>query len=148
MLGSADRSLRLFLVLASVALGVTLVALACAGEPRVETTSGEIATFDVSLGDELTDTDTLRSFFTPNEFTVAAGQEVTFNLSNDGTVPHNMRIAGPDGEYMTDDDTLVDPEILNPGDTAVLRWTAPSEPATIIFRCDFHPDSVGTITVR
>ena len=148
MLGSADRSLRPFLVLALLALGVTLVALACGGDGDETASGGGPVTFDISLGDELIGTDTLRSFFTPKEFTVAPGQKVTFNLSNDGTVPHNMRIAGPDGEYMTDDDTLVDPEILNPGDTAVLKWTAPSEPATIIFRCDFHPDSVGAITVR
>ena len=90
----------------------------------------------------------LVSFFLPNEFTVGAGQEVTFNLSNEGTLPHNFRIAGPDDEYNTDDDFLVGPEILNPGDVSVQKWSAPTEAGTLIFRCDFHPDSVGTITVE
>jgi plastocyanin len=148
MLKWAGRSRRLFFVLALVTVAVTLAALACGGNGDETASGGDPVTFDIALGDEVRDTDELVSFFTPNEFTVAAGQEVTFNLSNDGTVPHNMRIAGPDGEYMTDDDTLVDPDVLNPGDTAVLEWAAPSQPGTIIFRCDFHPESVGTITVQ
>ncbi len=90
----------------------------------------------------------LVSFFLPNELTVAAGQQVTLNLSNDGTVPHNMRIAGPDGDYNTDDDTIMEPNILKPGDKAVIEWTAPGQPGATSFRCDFHPDSVGAITVE
>jgi plastocyanin len=145
-----NRRRGLFFALALLTFAVTLLAAAC-GDDAEEADSGGAtddgpASFDISLGDEPGE-GKLVSFFTPDEFTVAPGQEVTFNISNDGTAPHNVRIAGPDGEYNTDDDTVVDPEILNPGDTAVLVWTAPSEPGIVMFRCDFHLNT-GTITVE
>lgn len=156
------RWLKPLVVAGALALAVALLASACGGgdgedggdtTPGSETPSGGAdvgpVTLDVTLGDEPGDAGTIVSFFGPAAFTVAAGQEVTFNLSNDGTAIHNMRIAGPDSEFNTDDDTPVDTEILNAGDTAVLKWTAPDEPEAIAFRCDFHPaDMVGTITVK
>ncbi len=97
---------------------------------------GNIAT---SMGD---------NFFDANEVIVASGAAVTFDLTNDGIAIHNMRIAGVDGEYNTDDDTLSDPELFTPGDTGILEWTAPDQAGEIIFRCDFHPiEMIGTITV-
>lgn len=97
-------------------------------------------TIAVSMGD---------NFFDPDEITVPAGATVTFDLTNGGQAIHNMRIAGLDGEYDTEDDTVSDPDIVRPGETAVLTWTAPSEPGEIIFRCDFHPiDMVGRIIVE
>ena len=98
------------------------------------------AAFDVSLND---------TFFEPNEFTAGAGQLVTFDIINDGALIHNMHIAGPDGEYGTADDIVSTPDLVSPGETAVLEWTAPEEPGIINFRCDFHPGvMVGTITVQ
>jgi plastocyanin len=89
------------------------------------------------------------NFFDPDAVSVAAAQEITFNLTNDGSAIHNMVIAGPDGEYNTDDDAVSDPEIVNGGDTAVLTWTSPAEPGDIDFRCAFHPDQMtGVITVQ
>ena len=127
-----------------VVLVVALVA-ACSGNgDSGQAGDGGTTTIDISLDDEPGEAGPI-SFFTPDEFTVAAGQEITFNVSNDGTVPHNMRIAGLDGEYNTNDDTFV--EILWPGDTAVLKWTAPSEGQALIFRCDLHGNT-GTITVQ
>ncbi len=100
-------------------------------------TGGAIAT---SMGD---------NFFDANEVTVAAGESVTFDLSNDGQAIHNMRVAGPDGEYNTDDDTVSDPDLFVGGDTGALTWTAPDQVGEIIFRCDFHPvEMTGTITVE
>jgi plastocyanin len=97
---------------------------------------GNIAT---SMGD---------NFFDSNEVSVAAGAVVTFDLVNEGIAIHNMRIAGSDGEYNTEDDTISDPELFTPGDTGTLEWTAPDQAGEIIFRCDFHPiDMIGTITV-
>lgn len=145
---TSSRRLSLLLISPALFLALVLAAAACAGGEGVsnETADGGPTTFDISLDDEPGE-QALVSFFEPNEVTIAAGQEVTFNLSNDGTVPHNFRIAGPDGQYNTDDDTVVDPEILNPGDTAVVKWTAPSEAGTIIFRCDLHLNT-GTITIK
>ena len=97
-------------------------------------------TFDVSMGD---------NFFEANEFTVAPGTTLTFNLTNDGTAIHNMRTAGADNEFGTDDDAVSDPDLVTAGGTATLEWTAPDEPGTYDFYCDFHTtDMTGTITVE
>lgn len=100
---------------------------------------GEV-TFDVSMGD---------NFFEPNEFTIAPGATATFNLSNDGTAIHNMRIAGADNEFGTDDDAVSDPDLFMAGDTGTLVWTAPDEAGVYDFYCDFHTtDMIGTITIE
>jgi plastocyanin/heme-degrading monooxygenase HmoA len=94
----------------------------------------------VSMGD---------NFFDPKDIGVAAGAEVTFQLTNNGIAIHNMRIAGEDGEYNTGDDTVSDPAIVSGGGTATLDWTAPGGAGDLIFRCDFHPiDMTGTIAVE
>ncbi|MCH8813536.1 MAG: hypothetical protein IH957_00355 [Chloroflexi bacterium] len=80
---------------------------------------------------------------------ITVGEEVTFDISNQGASTHNMRIAGEDGEYNTDDDTVSDPAIISGGDAATLEWTAPEGAGEIIFRCDFHPNEmIGTLTVE
>lgn len=87
--------------------------------------------------------------FDPDTLTVAVGAVVTFDLTNKGTAIHNMRIAGEDGEYNTDDDAPSDPELITGGGTATLDWTAPGSAGEIAFRCDFHPtDMTGVITVE
>lgn len=84
--------------------------------------------------------------FKPDTLTAKAGQKVTFTLTNDGKVPHNMQIAGLDGNF----DTPVastNPELVSPGKTGTVDWTPPS-PGTYKFRCEVHPDQMtGTITV-
>jgi plastocyanin len=97
-------------------------------------------TFDVSMGD---------NFFEPNEFTVAPGSTLTFNLTNDGTAIHNMRIFGEDNESGNDDDAVSDPDLVMAGESATLEWTAPDEPGVYDFYCDYHTtDMTGTITVE
>jgi plastocyanin len=87
--------------------------------------------------------------FDPNEVTVSPGAGITFNLTNEGVAAHNMRIAGPDGRYRSDDDGVSDPDLSLSGETATLVWTAPAEAGEIDFRCDLHPDiMVGTISVQ
>ena len=94
----------------------------------------------VSMGD---------NFFDSNDITVAVGASVTFQLTNDGIATHNMRVAGDDDEYNTNDDTVSDPEIFSGGDTGTLVWTAPDAAGEVLFRCDFHPtEMTGTITVQ
>jgi plastocyanin len=147
---SLVRISRLASILTALVLATLLIAAACGGDDDGgddnggngddgNGNGGEV-TFDVSMGD---------NFYEPNEFTVSAGATVTFNLSNDGTAIHNMRVDGGDGEYNTDDDTVSDPDLMNAGDTGTLTWTAPSEAGEVIFQCDFHPtDMFGTITVE
>lgn len=96
--------------------------------------------FAVSMGD---------NFFEPAEYTVASGATVSFDITNDGAATHNMRIAGPDGEYNSDDDAVSDPQVFSGGDTGTLVWEVGDASGEIVFRCDFHPtDMVGTIAVQ
>jgi len=89
------------------------------------------------------------NLFEPVDLTVKVGESVTINLTNDGVAIHNMRIAGADGKYNTDDDAVSDPQLVNAGGTATLNWTAPGQPGEVKFQCDFHaPGMAGTITVE
>jgi plastocyanin len=97
------------------------------------------------------------NFFDSNDITVAAGDTVTFSLTNDGVAVHNMHIAQPDGNYSDDGvcaldglDPCSDPTAVTSGQTAVLEWEVSGESGAVIaFRCDFHPDEMtGTLTVQ
>ncbi len=80
--------------------------------------------------------------FSPNHLGMTQGQTVAIRLTNDDSVPHNLRIAGPDGEYETEDDTVTEPDLLNSGDTGELSF-APQIVGAYTFRCDFHPTQMG-----
>ncbi len=160
MSNCAHRGLKLLLLSALLILSIALLAAACGGgddgdgeTPAADETSTDGAdsagpvSFDISMGDTIEPEVT--NFFEANEFTLSPGQEVTFNITNDGSAIHNMRVDGGDGEYDTDDDTVSDPELFQAGDAGTLVWTAPDEAGEIIFRCDFHPlEMVGTISVE
>jgi plastocyanin len=114
-------------------------ATAAATTPADGDGDGGPVSFDISLKD---------NFFEPKEFTVSEGAEVTFNITNDGTAIHNMRVAGADNEFNTDDDAESD-QIIAAGATSTLEWTAAAESGTYDFQCDYHlPDMSGTITVE
>ena len=162
MSNCAHRGLKLLLLSASLILGIALLAGACSGgdddgasseTPAADEPSADDAdsagpvSFDISMGDTLEPEVT--NFFEADTFTVSPGQEVTFNITNDGVAIHNMRVDGGDGEYDTDDDTVSDPDLFQAEDTGTLVWTAPDEAGEIIFRCDFHPlEMVGAISVE
>ena len=100
---------------------------------------GGPVSFDISLTDNV---------YEPKEFTVDEGAEVTFNITNDGTAIHNMRIAGADNAFNTADDAVSD-QIVAAGATSTVEWTAPEESGVYDFQCDYHlPDMSGTITVE
>ena len=71
--------------------------------------------------------------FTPNQFTVLAGKEISFTSSNTGAVAHNfviMKLGKTVGTEFTSED---EPNIywqvgLFPGDSVDITFTAPSEP--------------------
>ncbi len=97
------------------------------------------------------------NFFDPNDITVAAGDTVTFSLTNGGVAIHNMRIAQPDGNYSDEGictldgaDPCSDPNAVPGGQTTVLEWEVPDAAGTEIpFRCDFHPiEMTGTLTIQ
>lgn len=78
---------------------------------------------------------------------IAAGDAVNFTVPNNGISIHNLRIAGPDGEYNTDDDFVSDPGLIVGGAQGTLEFTL-GEAATFPYRCDFHPtEMLGEVTV-
>jgi plastocyanin len=79
---------------------------------------------------------------------VPVGEETTIDLENGGLAIHNMRIAGLDDSYNTDDDFVSDPDLFAGGDTGFITFQF-DEAGTFIYRCDFHPaEMVGEIEVQ
>ena len=78
---------------------------------------------------------------------IAAGDAVNLTVPNNGQNIHNLRFAGPDGEYNTDDDYVSDPDLLRGGEQGTLEFTF-GEAATFPYQCDFHPtEMLGEVTV-
>jgi plastocyanin len=101
---------------------------------------GEVA---MEMGDNFFELDGQRN----PTLQVSVGQNVTVNLTNNGVAIHNMRTAGEDNEYNSDDDDTSDPDIVVPGDSATLEFRF-DQAGTFDFRCDFHPvDMTGKILV-
>ena len=89
------------------------------------------------------------NFFVTNNFQVAAGQEITISVTNIGQTPHNLRVAGLDGEWSTDDDVAApaDGSFPQGGESGEGSFVLGKE-ATLVFRCDVHPTQMwGQITV-
>lgn len=78
---------------------------------------------------------------------IAAGEAVSLTVPNLGQNVHNLRFAGPDGEYNTDDDTVSNPDLINGGEQGTLEFTL-GDAATFPYQCDFHPtEMLGEVTV-
>jgi plastocyanin len=80
--------------------------------------------------------------FEQNYLKVQPGDSVTIRLTNNDDVPHNMRLAGIDGQFDTEDDALTSPDKVDPGQVGELTF-APPTAGVYTFRCDFHPDIMG-----
>ena len=78
--------------------------------------------------------------FSPNEFTIPAGQEITVNATNNGAVEHEFVIFkfGKDaGEKFGDEDEeniFWEVKAL-PGETKIETFTAPTEPGEYYITC-------------
>jgi len=77
-----------------------------------------------------------------NKLLVPLGDVVTVRVTNNDQQPHNLRIAGFDGEYNTDDDIVTEPETIGGGQTGEVSF-APAVAGAYTFHCDFHPGSMG-----
>ena len=111
-----------------------------AGSPTAGPTGGGGGNIAITMTDNK---------FDPDAVTVAAGDSVTFDLTNKGVAIHNMRIAGEDGDYNSDDDAVSDPNLVTGGGTATIEWSAPDAPGEFNYQCDFHPtDMKGVIAVE
>jgi plastocyanin len=140
-------------------LSLAVAATACGGGDDDETNGNggtpaptgdgsSQTTFDLKMHEEGGNSFELDTEKNPT-LRVPAGEEITINLTNEGAAIHNMRFAGDDNEYDNDDDAVSDPELVTGGQDAILVFTAPGEPGTYDYRCDFHPtDMLGQIVVE
>lgn len=85
--------------------------------------------------------------------TISAGQEVTFDVVNEGAAIHNVHVAGADGAYAEAFCTVggpapcSDPNLMSGGQTGTITMNL--EAGSYPFRCDFHPqEMVGTIVAE
>ena len=94
--------------------------------------------------------------FQPNQFTVPAGQEITFRSSNNGAVVHNfviMKLGTSAGPMFDDEDipnVYWEVELL-PGASTETTFTAPTEPGEyeVVCKTEGHIASgmTGKLTV-
>lgn len=108
-------------------------------------------------GNATLDVDMSEYKFTPATLEVPAGAEVTVNLSNSGTVEHELAIMVLGTEatapFDADDESNIYWEAeLEPGEAESVTFTAPSEPGTYQIVCGIptHLElgMVGTLIVK
>lgn len=76
-------------------------------------------------------------YFDPTALNVEVGAQVTIELTNSGSVQHSWT--------STDLDASVE---AASGETSSVTFTAPNEPGSYDFFCEFHPDDMqGTISI-
>jgi len=129
-------------VLCLVAIVLTIGLTSCGGEGDPTTT----------LNVTLTDFQ-----FTPNRFTVPAGEEITLNVNNTGAVVHNfiiMKLGTTAGATYEDEDeanVYWGEKDIQPGGDFSVTFTAPMEPGEyeVICRTEGHIASgmVGKLVV-
>lgn len=91
--------------------------------------------------------------FQPSQFTVPAGQEITFTSSNNGAVVHNfviMKLGTSAGDFFDKED---DPNVyweteLQPGASVDTTFTAPSEPGEYEVVCRTEGHIVSGMTAK
>jgi uncharacterized cupredoxin-like copper-binding protein len=103
------------------------------------------------------DVDMVEFMFNPENLSVPAGAEVTINLSNSGTVEHEMVIfkqgivtTPPVMEDFIEENVFWEEE-LEAGESGTFTFTAPSEPGEYQIICaipgHFEAGMEGTLTV-
>ena len=100
---------------------------------------------------------TLSEFsFTPNTFTVPAGQEISINAQNNGAVVHNFIVMNLDTsvgeEFNSEDEANIYWQLeIQPGQDSTATFTAPSEPGDYQIVCStpghYVAGMIGTLTV-
>ncbi len=121
------------------ALTVVLVAAACGGG------SASGLPTPGPGGETIVNVDMRDNSFSPSSITIEASKKYILELHNRGNVAHNLRIAGPDGEFNTADDIASD--VIEPGKTASLPLEM-NVAGAFPFRDDSHAvQMTGTLTV-
>ena len=91
--------------------------------------------------------------FQPNQFTVPAGQEITFSSANNGAVVHNfvvMKLGTSAGDFFDDEDI---PNVyweveIPPGGSVDTSFTAPSEPGDYEVVCRTEGHIISGMTAK
>lgn len=120
------------------------------GQPAIPPTAQPIQAQVTEPTDGVIQVPMRDNIFVVNNLKVKAGQEVTIRIINEGQNPHNLRVAGPDGQWGSGDDFAVpaDGSFIQGGQQAEAVFT-PYQPGVYSFRCDVHPtDMWGIITVE
>ena|SRR5687767_8176591 len=107
-------------------------------------TSGPTTTINVTMTDFQ---------FQPNQFTVPARQEITFNSTNNGAVVHNfvvMKLGTTAGDMFDEEDI---PNVfweveITPGGSAETTFTAPTEPGEYEVVCRTEGHIVSGMTAK
>ena len=109
---------------------------------------------DISLPMEAGDDEAnpaVSSFFEPNVLRAKAGEVIEIELTNTGSLSHNLWVTGPDNRY----DSLEEPSeddfgpinLITPGETGRLVVKI-DEAGTYDFRCEIHPQvQTGTLVL-
>jgi uncharacterized cupredoxin-like copper-binding protein len=91
--------------------------------------------------------------FQPNQFTIPAGEEITFKSSNNGAVVHNfviMKLGTSAGDFFDDEDApnvYWETEIV-PGGSTNTTFTAPSDPGDYEVICRTEGHIVSGMTAK
>jgi hypothetical protein len=83
--------------------------------------------------------------FVPPTLSGTAGQVNEISITNVGEVVHNLRLSGVDRQYETPDDFTS--LAVQPGKKQSLLVSI-DPPGSYPFRCDFHPQQVGTLILE
>lgn len=127
------------LLFATVILSLLLVMLTSCGGA-----GGASNTIDVRMTDFQ---------YQPNQFTVPAGQEISFKSSNNGAVVHNfviMKLGTNAGDFFDEEDI---PNVyweveLQPGGSTETSFTAPTEPGTYEVVCRTEGHIISGMTAK
>lgn len=121
-----------------VALLFSLMLGSCGGA------GGASTTIDVTMTDFQ---------FQPNQFTIPAGQEITFNSLNNGAVVHNfviMKLGTTAGDFFDEEDVpnvYWEVELL-PGSSTNTTFTSPTVPGEYEVVCRTEGHIVSGMTAR
>jgi plastocyanin len=105
---------------------VSAFLIACGGDDDDTGTAPEPTASEDSSGSAAQQVGIIDFAYEPSEINAAVGQELTLELTNNGTFPHTFTIDG-----------VVDSREIAPGETMTISFT-PSETGGLTFFCTVH----------
>ncbi len=137
-----------YLILSSGSSGVTGGGSSATPTPDPRVAGTPVAdTIEIVAGDDGPANPAAASFFQPSTITAKAGEVIEIEVKNEGSVTHNIWLAGVDEEYGTNDD-WGPIGLIRPGETGRLL-VGIDEPGRYSFQCEIHPNvQFGTLTLE